>query len=107
VSSRASEVMINETAARILKARVGSVIQLRGYRRDQAEQVQNGTAPPPRIGLPAVRVVGITRRPTDLTENPDAPTDVAFKGNAAIYATAAFYHRFAAAVGSFPASHFI
>src|SRR6185295_10426593 len=30
VSSRASEVMINETAARILKARVGSVIQLRG-----------------------------------------------------------------------------
>jgi hypothetical protein len=44
VSSRASEVMINEAAARILKARVGSVIQLRGYRRDQAGQVQIGTA---------------------------------------------------------------
>jgi len=73
VSSRASEVMINETAARILKARVGSVIQLRGYRRDQGEQVQNGTAPPPRIGLPAVRVVGITRSPADLTENPARP----------------------------------
>lgn len=76
VSSRASEVMINETAARILKARVGSVIHLRGYRRDQAQQVLKGAAPPAGVGLPAVRVVGIIRRPTDLTENPGAPTDV-------------------------------
>ena len=98
VSSRASEVMINETAARILKARVGSVIQLRGYRSDQADRVLNGTAPPPGIGLPAVRVVGITRTPADLTENPDAPTY--FLGNGAIFATAAFYHRFAGSVGN-------
>ena len=98
VSSRASEVMINETAARILKARVGSVIQLRGYRPDQFQQVLTGTAPPPRIGLPAVRVVGITRRPADLAENPDAPTD--FLGNGAIFATAAFYYRFAGSVGN-------
>src|SRR5215472_13894169 len=42
VVSRAGEVMINEAAARILKARVGSVIHLRGYRPDQAGQVLNG-----------------------------------------------------------------
>ena len=100
VSSRASEVMINESAARILKAHVGSVIQLRGYRPDQFQQVLNGTVLPPGVGLPAVRVVGIIRRPTDLTENPGAPTDVTFTGNGAIYVTAAFYHRFAASVGN-------
>jgi hypothetical protein len=100
VSSRASEVMINEAAARILKARVGSVIHLRGYRRDQAGQVVNGTVLPPGIGLPAVRVAGIIRTPADLTENPDAPTDVTFTGTSAIFATAAFYYRFAASVGS-------
>jgi hypothetical protein len=100
VASRAGEVMINEAAARILKARVGSVIHLRGYRRDQFQRVLAGTAPPPRIGLPAVRVVGITRRPADLTENPGAPTDVTFIGKGAIFATAAFYHRFAGSVGN-------
>ena len=42
VSSRASEVMINEAAARILKARVGSVIHLRGYRPDQASAGAEG-----------------------------------------------------------------
>src|SRR5262249_32508873 len=42
----------------------------------------------------------VTRTPTDLTENADAPTDVAFIGTGGIYVTAAFYHRFAASVGS-------
>jgi hypothetical protein len=100
VLSRASEVMINETAARILRARVGSVIPLRGYRPDQAEQVVNGTVLRPGVVLPGVRVVGVIRTPTDLTENPDAPADVTFTGTGAIYVTAAFYHRFAASVGS-------
>ena len=50
--------------------------------------------------LPGVRVVGVVRTPTDLTENPDAPPDVTFTGTGAIYATAAFYHRFAASVAS-------
>ena len=36
----------------------------------------------------------------DLAENPGAPTDVTFIGNGAIFATAAFYHRFAASVGN-------
>ena len=81
VSSRASEVMINEAAARILKARVGSVIHLRGYRPDQAQQVLNGAVLPPGVVLPAVRVAGIIRTPADLAENPDAPTDVTFTGN--------------------------
>jgi hypothetical protein len=100
VPSRASEVMINEAAARILKARVGSVIHLRGYRPDQFQQVLNGTVLPPGVGLPAVRVVGIIRKPADLAENPDAPTDVTFTGTSAIFATAAFYHRFAASIGN-------
>jgi putative ABC transport system permease protein len=101
VSSRASEVMINETAARILKARVGSVIHLRGYRPDQVQQVLNGAVLPPRVVLPGVRVVGIIRMPAGLTDNPDVPTDVTFTGTGSLYATAAFYHRFAASVGSF------
>ena len=97
--SRASEVMINERAARILRAGVGSVIRLRGYRPDQTEQVLGGAVLPPPVALPAVRVVGVSRTPTDLTENPDAPTDVSFMGTGGIYVTAAFYHRFAASVG--------
>jgi hypothetical protein len=101
VSSRASEVMINETAARILKARIGSVIHLRGYRPDQVQQVLNGAVLPPRVVLPGVRVVGIIRTPAGLTDNPDVPTDVTFTGTGSLYATAAFYHRFAASVGSF------
>ena len=54
----------------------------------------------PGVVLPAVRVVGIIRTPADLTENPDAPTDVTFTGTGSIYVTAAFYHRFAASVAS-------
>src|SRR5262245_1263419 len=100
VPSRMTEVMINETAARILGAGVGSVIRLRGYRPDQADQVLRGAALPPPVALPAVRVVGVIRTPTDLTENPDAPTDVTFIGTGGIYVTAAFYHRFAASVES-------
>ena len=39
--ARADEVMINETAARILGAHVGSVIQLRGFRPSQLLPVLN------------------------------------------------------------------
>jgi hypothetical protein len=101
VSSHAGEVMINETAARILNARVGSVIHLRGFRPDQVQQVLNGAVLPPKVVLPGVRVVGIIRTPAGLTDNPDVPTDVTFTGTGSLYATAAFYHRFAASVGSF------
>jgi len=100
VLSRAAEVMINEAAARILKARVGSVLHLRGSRPDQVQQVLNGAVLRPGVVLPAVRVVGIIRTPADLTDNPDVPADVTFMGNGSIYATAAFYHRFVTSVGS-------
>jgi hypothetical protein len=100
VSSRAGEVMINEAAARALNAHVGSVIPLRGYRPDQFQQVLDGAVLHPEVVLPGVRVAGIIRTPADLTENPDVPTDVTFAGRSIIYATAAFYHRFAASVGS-------
>jgi hypothetical protein len=73
---------------------------LRGYRPDQAEQVLNGDVLRPGVPLPAVRVVGVIRTPTDLTENPDASTSVTFTGTGAIYVTAAFYHRFAGSVAS-------
>src|SRR6266536_213311 len=98
--SRANEVVINETAARILTARVGSVIRLRGYRPDQVHQVLNGASPPPSVWLPSVHVVGVIRTPVDLTENPDAPADVSFMGTGSLYVTAAFYHRFASSVGN-------
>jgi hypothetical protein len=89
VSSRASEVMIDEAAARALGAHIGSVIHLRGYRPDQFHQVLNGAVLRPGVALPGVRVVGIIRTPADLTENPDVPSDVTFAGRKTIYATAA------------------
>ena len=100
VWSRVGEVMINETAARILRVRMGSVIHLRGYRPDQAGRVLNGAVLHPGVLLPTVRVAGVIRTPTDLTESPDVPTDVTFTGTGAIYVTAAFYHRFAASVAN-------
>ena len=98
--SRAGEVMINEAAARVLNARVGSVIHLRGYRPDQGQQVLNGAVLRPRVPLPDVRVTGITRTPADLAAGLGVPTDVTFLGTGTIVATAAFYHRFAASVAS-------
>jgi hypothetical protein len=100
VPSRVSEVMINESAAQVLHAHVGSVIPLGGYRPDQVQQVLNGPAPRPPLRLPAVRVVGIIRSPTDLN-NSGAPADVTFASTGSIYLTSAFYHRFAASVGNF------
>ena len=100
VPSRVSEVMINESAAQVLHAHVGSVIPLGGYRPDQVQQVLNGPAPRPPLRLPAVRVVGIIRSPTDLSTS-GAPADVTFASTGSIYLTSAFYHRFAASVGNF------
>jgi hypothetical protein len=100
VASRVSEAMINESAARVLHAHVGSVIPLGGFRPDQMAQVLNGPAPQPPLRLPAVRVVGIIRSPSDLG-NPGAPAYVTFASNASIYLTGAFYHRFAGSVGNF------
>jgi hypothetical protein len=99
-ASRAGEVAVNETAARLLHARVGSVIRLRGYRPAQLQPVLNGARLLPRVRLPGVRVAGIVRSPADLTENPDAPADVSFLGTGSVYADAAFYHRYGGAVGS-------
>ena len=44
--SRADEVMLNESAAQELRAHVGSVLELRGYRPDQLQQVMSGTTVP-------------------------------------------------------------
>ena len=104
--SRASEVMINQATAHALNARVGSVIHLRGYRPDQAQQVLNGTVLRPGVVLPDVRVTGIIRTPKDLAVGPGVPADVTFLGTGTMVTTAAFYHRFAAAVGLQPALTF-
>ena len=98
--TRVSEAMINESAARVLHAHVGSVIPLGGFRPDQIGQVLDGPAPQPPLRLPAVRVVGIIRSPSDLS-NPGAPGDVTFTSTASIYLTGAFYHRFAGSVANF------
>jgi hypothetical protein len=103
--TRVSEAMINESAAQVLHAHVGSVIPLGGYRPDQMRQLLNGPAPQPPLRLPAVRVVGIIRSPSDLGKS-GAPADVTFASTAAIYLTGAFYHRFAASVGNFPGLSF-
>ena len=97
--ARADEVMINETAARILGAHVGSVVQLRGFRPSQLLPVLNNQVLRPDVTLPDVRVTGIIRTPTDLG-NSGAPSDVTFTGTGSMYLTAAFYHRFAGSVAN-------
>ena len=49
VQSRANEVMLNESAAQVLHAHVGSVLEMRGYRPSQLQQVMNGTTVPPDV----------------------------------------------------------
>ncbi len=97
--ARADEVMINEAAARVLGAHVGSVIQLRGFRPSQVMAVLNNQALHPTVTLPDVRVVTIIRTPTDLA-NSGAPSDVTFAGTGSLFLTAAFYHRFGGSVGN-------
>ena len=97
--SRADEVMINEAAARILGAHVGSVIQLRGFRPDQLMQVLNNEVRHPGVTLPDVRVTAIIRSPSDLASS-GAPSDVTFTGTGSLFLTAAFYHRFAGSVAN-------
>ena len=97
--ARADEVMINEAAARVLGAHVGSVIQLRGFRPSQVMAVLNNQALHPTVTLPDVRVVTIIRTPSDLA-NSGAPSDVTFAGTGSLFLTAAFYHRFAGSVGN-------
>jgi hypothetical protein len=99
--SRADEVMLNESAAQELHAHVGSVLQLRGYRPDQLQQVMNGTKIPPRVAPGDVRVTGIIRLPTDLTDNLDAPAGVTYTGSGDMIATAAFFRDYGASIGSF------
>ena len=97
--ARADEVMINEVAARVLGAHVGSVIQLRGFRPSQVMAVLNNQALHPTVTLPDVRVTAIIRTPSDLA-NSGAPSDVTFAGTGSLFLTAAFYHRFAGSVGN-------
>jgi hypothetical protein len=97
--SRADEVMINETAARILGAHVGSVIQLRGFRPDQVMQVLNNEVLHPTVPLPDVRVTAIIRSPADLGAS-GGPSDVTYMGTGSLFLTAAFYHRFGGSVGN-------
>jgi hypothetical protein len=101
VPSRANEVVLNESAALALHAHVGSVLDIRGYRPAQMQQVMNGTGLRPGVAAGTVLVTGIIRMPTDLTDNLDAAADVTYKGQGDIIATAAFYQKYAASIGSF------
>ena len=98
--SRADEVMVSESAAQVLHVHVGSVMQMAGYRPDQMEQAMNGPMPRPGVAVGSVRVTGIIRMPTDLTDDLDAPADVTYTGQGTIIATAAFYQRYAASIGN-------
>jgi hypothetical protein len=97
--SRAADAMINETAARILGAHVGSVIQLRGFRPDQLYPVLNNQVLRPDVTVPDVRVTAIIRTPTDLGDS-GAPSDVIFTGTGDLFLTSAFYHRFAGSIAN-------
>ena len=97
--SRPDEVMINETAARILGAHLGSVIWLRGFRPDQVMPVLNNEVLHPTVTLPDVRVTAIIRSPADLGAS-GGPSDVTYMGTGSLFLTAAFYHRFAGSVGN-------
>jgi len=99
--ARADEVMLNESAAQQLRAHVGSVLRMAGYRPDQTEQVMNGAALAPKVPAGSVRVTAIVRLPTDLTDDLDAPPDVIYTGQGDVIATTAFYQKYAASIGSF------
>jgi FtsX-like permease family len=101
VQSRANEVMLNESAAQALHAHVGSVLEMRGYRPSELQQVMNGSRLPLDVSLGSVVVTGIIRLPTDLTDNAAADADVTYTGQGDVIATAAFYQQYAASVGNF------
>ena len=104
--SRADEVVVSESAAATLHVHVRSVMRMAGYRPDQVEQVMNGTVLPPPVAAGSVRVTGIIRMPTDLTDDLDAAADVTYTGQGTIVATAAFYQRYAASIGSMEGTEF-
>jgi hypothetical protein len=106
VQSRANEVMLNESAARALHAHVGSVLEMRGYRPSELQQVMNGAKLPLDVSLGSVVVTGIIRLPTDLTDNAAADADVTYAGQGDVIATAAFYQKYAASVGNFTGMSF-
>jgi hypothetical protein len=101
VQSRANEVMLNESAAQVLHAHVGSVLTMRGYRPDQMQQAMNGTTVPPDVSVGSVVVTGIIRLPTDLTDNTAADADVTYTGQGDVIATSAFYKEYGASVANF------
>jgi FtsX-like permease family len=104
--SRADEAVLDESAAQVLDAHVGSVLELRGYRHSQMQQVLNGSTVPPQVVLGDVRVTGIIRIPTDLTENSAADANVTYAGQGDLFTTAAFYQKYGASVGGFPGISF-
>jgi len=106
VQSRANEVLLNESAAQALHAHVGSVLEMRGYRPSELQQVMNGSKLPLDVSLGSVVVTGIIRLPTDLTDNAAADADVTYAGQGDVIATAAFYQKYAASVGNFTGMSF-
>jgi len=106
VQSRANEVMLNESAAQALHAHIGSVLEMRGYRPSELQQVMNGAKLPQDVSLGSVVVTGIIRLPTDLTDNAAADADVTYAGQGDVIATAAFYQKYAASVGNFTGMSF-
>ncbi|MGH3284200.1 MAG: hypothetical protein ACRDPD_05875 [Streptosporangiaceae bacterium] len=101
MQSRADEGVITESAAQDLHAHVGSVLEMRGYRPNQMQQVLNGSQLLPDVSLGSVVVTGIIRLPIDLTEDFAADADVTHTGQGDLFTTSAFYQKYAASVGNF------
>lgn len=66
------EVVINEEAAHLLGVDVGDTIPLRSYATDQGEAWFGSVTEPDRGPRIEVEVVGIVRRPEDVSDNPEA-----------------------------------
>ena len=97
---RVDEANLNEEAAGVMGASVGTVLRFRAVAPAQREQLLEGAVPEPTGPLVRVRVVGIVRGVTDLHTTSAAA--VLYAGNATVTLTSAFFDRFHDRVATFP-----
>ena len=91
--SSPEEVSIDEAAAAALDLGIGSTLQVRAFTPEEEEGVFSGGDVQPDGPIARLRVTAITRRPVDLTVEPD-PGDVVWLGDRDVVPTPAFFERY-------------